>query len=135
MDIYQSANFICNRILDHTTYSGFFVFLQKNLSPDYLNCWSLNWNFERTKKIKSFITKRVTFKLSYRCVWVFLAKESGFPVVIMTLVPVEPKKKVTNYWNFPLLYQFVYWYTTNIFILGTTATHVLSHFLIMALIK
>ena len=50
MDIYQSVKFIFDRMLDHTTYSVFFVFLQKNLSPDYLNCWSLNWNFERTKK-------------------------------------------------------------------------------------
>ena len=55
MDIYQSAKFIFDRMLDHTTKSSFFVFLPINLSPDYLNCWTLNWNFERTKKIKSFI--------------------------------------------------------------------------------
>ena len=55
MDIYQSAKFIFDRMLDHTTCSFLFVFLQKNLSSDYFYCWSLNWNFERTKKIKSFI--------------------------------------------------------------------------------
>ena len=52
MDIYQSAKFICNRMLDHTTYYFFLVFLENNLSPDYWNCWSLKWNFERKKKIK-----------------------------------------------------------------------------------
>ena len=49
----------------------------------------------------------------------------------MTLVPMEQKKRVSNYWNFTLLYQFVYWYTANILIIGITAICCVSFMLVV----
>ena len=51
-----------------------FVFLKNDLSPDYSDCWSWNWNLEKAtqkKVIKSLSNKTVTYELSYMSAEVF----------------------------------------------------------------
>ena len=73
MDIYQSAKFICHRMLDHICI-WFFCIFGKEFESRLFKLVIIKLKFWKKKKIKSFINKRVTFELSYRCVENFICK-------------------------------------------------------------